>query len=185
VTFAPRYTDWPDLLSPLYAREGNVNGDDAEPDVNVQNPTSGQIVTIDLDHTNRNKIEVTFEGITLSDVDSIAQEFQRASDDVWETTGYRIKELGSSNKTNPVDAANLPVGDYDAGRGPIHAVVTITGAGLAEPTKVESMDWDNASEMHDNLMTNTNLHKATRFRMEEKERERQRKAFEKLKLGGN
>jgi len=167
MTFAPRYTDWPDLLSPLYARDGNIDGDDADPDVDVNNPTSGQTSEFDLKHTTRNKHIVGWESIILSAEDSIVLEFRKVADGLYEqgATAYRIKELGSSDKTNPVDAANLPIGDWSPGRVQIDSVVTITGAGLAEPTKVESMDWDTVSEMHDCIMTNDDKHDRVRFRI--------------------
>lgn len=145
-----------------------ASGDgDADPDVDTQDPTSGQTVVINLNHTQFNRHNVAFDGIVLSDPDSIVLEFQRASDDVWEqgASDYRIMELGSSGKTNPVDAANMPAGDYDAGRGPIHGVFYITNAGLAVPTCVQAVEWDNLTELHCCKMNNLNLHKSMRFRI--------------------
>lgn len=169
MTFEPRYTDYPDHRTPLYARgiSASINdGSDGEPDVVVNEPTSGQVSEFSLDHTNKNKHVVSWESIVLTLADTIVLEFKRVSDGVWEqgATAYRIKELITSNGTNPVDAANMTAAIH-SGSGSLDAVVTITGAGLAVPTMVESMEWDNGIVMHDCIMNNADLHSDVRFRI--------------------
>lgn len=162
----------PPLRNPLYfPRYDPLSGGgadaDADADVVTENPTEGQVVELDLDSENKNRHTALFDGLVLSASDSIVLEFRRKLDSVWEqgATSYQYKELQASTKTNPTLAANLPVGDYSAVRGPIDGVFMVTGSGLAVPTQVVSRDWDNSGEIHDCTMTNEDIHDRVRFRI--------------------
>lgn len=145
---------------------GVSGGGDLEPDVLSITP-SGQTAEFALDEGKKHRHLMVMVDITFSGVDSMVLEFRRKSDGLYEqgASAYQIKELITSTGTNPVLAANMPAGDYDAGRGDLFGYFMITAGVLAVPTECVSRDWDNGAEMHDCIMNNEDIHDNVRLRI--------------------
>jgi len=141
---------------------------DGDDDVVTVNPTSGQTVEFDLDQGNKRRQRLVGDCITLTAIDSLVLELRRVSDGLYEqgATAYRFTEYDQGSlETDPVNGPNIPMGDFNPGRGCINIIVDIGGAGFACPTSVYSRDFDDATETHDGQVRGTDLHDMVRIRV--------------------